>query len=257
MFFIGRHDLRNLWSGARAIKLAERLIDRNERAWGKARMKRLVERLKRENAALVVSHGQTKNESNNAIDCDESPSPPILPTSGERQSRTGLLHDGQEETQEESNVVNSHYPTNVKSRGREIGGTNAPDYDTHQTRNAIAPPTGPGSASVPTSNDICFGDRSHPGTIELQEAVKYVYDTNEGAQFDPEIFKSIRRMIAGRDYYYRPTDSSSEDTWRRARKREIRDEIWRMYDDYRLYLVQSTSQKRKDLAQPDVEEGVG
>lgn len=57
IFIIGRRDLKNLWSGAKVFKLADGLITKTERDWGKTRMKRFVQRRKRENAQLVASSG--------------------------------------------------------------------------------------------------------------------------------------------------------------------------------------------------------
>ena len=89
---MGRNDLKNLWSGARAILLAEQLIERTERSWGKARMKRFVERRRREN---VVESGESIDDPDdaeedmsvdlvsNSMDREE-PDPDSLPIDGSR-----------------------------------------------------------------------------------------------------------------------------------------------------------------------------
>lgn len=48
MLIIGRKEIRDLWSGSRAIKLATKLKTQCERAWGKEKMRRQVEKAKRE-----------------------------------------------------------------------------------------------------------------------------------------------------------------------------------------------------------------
>jgi hypothetical protein len=240
MFFLGRHDLKNLWSGARAIRLAERIIEKNERAWGKARMKRFVERRKREVAAAA---GESM----------------AGPDTG---SVEGIQDDNIDAYEEEYSDEGVHSQTH--SRERQAGGGRN-EHENVESHYHVSNDVVSSSNSInvesfeqqqqPTSNDVCFGDRQHGGTIELQKAVKYVYDTNKGVEFNPEIFKSIRRNMNGRQYYCKqqqPNDNSNINDgsaansstivrWKKARKSEIRDEVWKMYEDYRLYLVQNTS----------------
>jgi len=51
IFFLGRNDLKELWNGGKVFRVADRLISKTERKWGKARMKRFAEQRRRENAA--------------------------------------------------------------------------------------------------------------------------------------------------------------------------------------------------------------
>jgi hypothetical protein len=50
MFFFGRKELKSLWVHSRAIRLADKLQNQCERAWAKEKMKRQVEKKKRERA---------------------------------------------------------------------------------------------------------------------------------------------------------------------------------------------------------------
>lgn len=51
IFFLGRNDLKELWNGGKVFRVADRLISKTERKWGKARMKRFAEQRRHENAA--------------------------------------------------------------------------------------------------------------------------------------------------------------------------------------------------------------
>lgn len=50
IFFLGRHDIKDLWNGSKVFKLADGLIAKTERNWGKTRMKQFAERVRRQNA---------------------------------------------------------------------------------------------------------------------------------------------------------------------------------------------------------------
>jgi len=78
---LGRRDIKDLWNGAKVFKLADRLISKTERDWGKARMKNFAERRRRENAGLSSSNAdevgpdkQSTGRSKETI--PEKPSPP-------------------------------------------------------------------------------------------------------------------------------------------------------------------------------------
>ncbi len=48
ILILGRKEIRDLWSGSRAIRLATKVKTKCERAWGKEKMRRQVAKLKRE-----------------------------------------------------------------------------------------------------------------------------------------------------------------------------------------------------------------
>lgn len=49
LFIVGRKEIKELWNGSKVLKLADGLISKFERKWGKARMKEFAERLRRQN----------------------------------------------------------------------------------------------------------------------------------------------------------------------------------------------------------------
>jgi hypothetical protein len=55
IFILGRRDIKDLWNGSKVLNLADSLITKTERDWGKTRMERFAERLSRENAALATA----------------------------------------------------------------------------------------------------------------------------------------------------------------------------------------------------------
>jgi len=61
ILILGRRDLKDLWNGAKVFRLADSLVTKTERDWGKARMKRFAEKRRRENIALVGGSGNNRN----------------------------------------------------------------------------------------------------------------------------------------------------------------------------------------------------
>jgi hypothetical protein len=57
IFYLGRKDWKDLWNGAKVFRIADKLISKTERKWGKERTKRFAEERKRENAPLGTSSG--------------------------------------------------------------------------------------------------------------------------------------------------------------------------------------------------------
>lgn len=51
LFFLGRNSLKDLWNGSAVFRMADQLITKTERKWGKARMKEFSERRKRDQAS--------------------------------------------------------------------------------------------------------------------------------------------------------------------------------------------------------------
>jgi len=239
MFLMGRNDLTDLWSGARAIILAEQLIERTERSWGKARMKRFVERRRRENAGAA---GESLDDPD---DAKEEMSVDLVSNSMDREEPDPDRPSIDDSGLENEHVSDAHpHPLRRHSKDRVNPGHKHKDQHQHQdtkfhhVANEDVSNPNPDAYTEPkdqpTPHDVCFGVRDHTGTIELQRAVKNAYDTNDGAEFNPQIFKSIRKDMVGRDYYCQDGDSIS---WRKATKMEIRDEMWKMYEDYRFFLA--------------------
>ena len=250
MFFMGRNDLKNLWSGARAILLTEQLIERTERSWGKARMKRFAERRRRENDAGSGESMDDPDDAESDISVDlvsnsmdrEQPYPGRLSIDGSR-----LENEHVSDAQPHPTRKSSH--DRVNPGHKDIHGNQHQDTESQYAANEEVSNSNPnlnlGPNDQPTPHDVCFGARNHTGTIELQRAVKNAYDANDSAEFNPQIFKSIRKEMVGRDYYCQDEGSTS---WRRATKNEIRDEMWKMYDDYRFFLAQQKKKPNKVTA---------
>mmetsp|Transcript_6443 Transcript_6443/g.19032 ORF Transcript_6443/g.19032 Transcript_6443/m.19032 type:complete len:1167 (+) Transcript_6443:204-3704(+) len=51
IFILGRHELRDIWEGAKPIRLADKFIVKQERSWNRQRMRRKLERWKKRKAA--------------------------------------------------------------------------------------------------------------------------------------------------------------------------------------------------------------
>lgn len=57
IFCLGRKDWKDLWNGAKVFQIADKLIKKTERKWGKERMKHFAEQRRRENTTLGTSSG--------------------------------------------------------------------------------------------------------------------------------------------------------------------------------------------------------
>ena len=85
ILILGRRDLKDLWNGAKVFRLADSLVTKTERDWGKARMKRFAEERKRENAALLAASGNERDpDQQSSRRSTEQPleEPAIDPTEG-------------------------------------------------------------------------------------------------------------------------------------------------------------------------------
>lgn len=237
MFFIGRKDLNNLWSGAKAITVAERFIERTERSWGKARMKRFVERRRRENAAAAApSTSQEPIEEH----CDgDDLSVDLVSNSVERKEIDARYLRENPVTSENEYRTDSgpHHRIRRHSKDRVVPQYQQEHATTDHKENNHDNSNTDELNDQPTFQDVCFGARHHPGTIALQKAVKSAYDMNNGAEFNPQIFKSIRKVTTGIEFYCTSKEETETIRWIKASKKEIRDEMWKMYEDYRCFLA--------------------
>ena len=59
IFILGRKEIKDLWNGSKVLKLADGLIAKTERKWGKVRMREFANKLKQENTDRVLA---TENE---------------------------------------------------------------------------------------------------------------------------------------------------------------------------------------------------
>jgi hypothetical protein len=242
MFIMGRHRLKDLWSGAKVFKLADQLISKNERKWGKIRMKRFVEKRKRENAAMYADaavHDESSRLSVGEDECRRSSSvepaesdavaaaggegPPeqrLPPGGGRRSSGRGGPGRGGQRT------GRGHPGPGTKQRSRKSL-TNAGQIETVPREGIPDTPLEPSLTLKPSLKDICFGDEAHPGTIEFRHLVKMEV-TRRNADDDGrrEVFKSIGMKLKGRRFFKEVRSNE----WVVASKFEIRTEVGKAYD---------------------------
>lgn len=69
----------------------------------------------------------------------------------------------------------------------------------------------------PRDMDICYGSKSHPGTIALTEAVIKAMHKFSGKGWGPPVYKAIRNDLQGRRFFIRPDRNSP---WREASPEE-------------------------------------
>jgi len=99
IFILGRRDIKGLWNGAKVLKLADSLIAKTERDWGKTRMKRFAERLSRENGALAIAYPVQDSTRRSAEKVSEKPNarPKRSTPSDDKQPRSNDVCFGNED----------------------------------------------------------------------------------------------------------------------------------------------------------------
>jgi hypothetical protein len=99
IFILGRRDIKDLWNGAKVLKLADSLIAKTERDWGKARMKRFAERLSRENGALAIAYPEEDSTRRSSDKVSEEPNtrPRRSTPSDDKQPRSNDVCFGNED----------------------------------------------------------------------------------------------------------------------------------------------------------------
>jgi hypothetical protein len=213
IFYLGRGDFMGLWNGAEVLDLADRLIMRSERAWDRARTRRLREEKRQEDSMLDVSQNRPKDESSNRISSVVSPD-----------RNCSIADIGDSDCPEGGDALCEHVAgdiaaTNAKSRclphpntcNRQLSRTTTPDLPV---------------ISTPTSNDVCFGDEDHPGTKVFRKVVKEIATELDGEEYSPNVHKSIKVKLNGKRFF----KTGTPENWILANKYEIRDEIGKAYD---------------------------
>lgn len=226
MFIMGRHRLKDLWNGAKVFKLADGLISKNERAWGKLRMKRFMEKRKRESLVVgedVSPDEETRTETQQGSDDihdGEFPQQPRPETAGGRgQGRSGRGGPGRGDQR--------------KGRGRagpgkeQRSGSGSANAEGVPKQETLTAPLEPSPTLKPSLKDICFGNETHPGSMEFRRIVKMeVAERGADEEFCPGVFKSIRMKLKGRRFF----KAVRSNEWVEASKLEIRTQVCKTYD---------------------------
>lgn len=268
MFLMGRHHFKDLWSGAKVFTLADQLIVRNERKWGKARMKRFMEKRKRERAAMQIEDAAAvedvsirpssaaPSESNVVIAAagGEDPQEQPRPSDGGQRRPSGRggpgrggqrisrAHPGPGTTQRsrKSLVTNTGQvidtvPSDEPPPGTPIEPSLTLVTNAGQVIDTVPtdePPHGtPVERSLtlkPTLKDICFGDENHPGTIEFRRIVKMEATSRTGDEIDGR--RGVFKSIGMKLKGRRFFKAGQSNEWVVANKVEIRTEVGKVYD---------------------------
>eukprot|EP00934_Nitzschia_sp_Nitz4_P008568 Nitzschia sp. Nitz4//scaffold13_size275219//113576//117825//NITZ4_000867-RA/size275219-processed-gene-0.84-mRNA-1//1//CDS//3329535993//8558//frame0 len=188
---VGWGELSDLWTGSTAIRLADKLKEKCERAWGRERMRRQVAKARAERAKRMSRAG-TQGQSGRSL------SSRGLQSSSHHMSRMSN-HDNQRTESSNSIPLNS-----TSSHSMEPSGEGGP----------------------PAETDVCFGLNTHIGTRRLWSIVRREIEANPDAGFCPNVFKRIRRDLGGEKRYFVRDEQVN---WKSASKSEIRLAISRMY----------------------------
>lgn len=229
MFIVGRKEIKELWRDSRTLRLADKLQRKCEKNWARQRMHRQVMKKRRERAGYV------NNDANSG--------PDAAPGRQQMDRSSGSRGPGGGRNQSGRGTPDERRP---RERGAQGGGGRKPRSNSGgragrgNARNAgpkeSEPPMGRSKNRVtnkiqetseaaamkdanaqPQKGDICFGNEKHPGTKGLQRAVQKSTNTFAGEDFNPEIYKSIKKQFKGKSFFVR--DGSG---WREASKVEIR-----------------------------------
>ena len=194
---VGRKELKDLWTGSRAIRLALKLKDQCERAWGKEKMRRDVAKAKRdrgEEDAPPQPHLTTRNSSAGR---------------GSRDAAAGVRGD----------------PT--RSRSGRITGTDLPRDIS--TRSSLPPADlaieENGKSLHPEDTDVCFGDPKSVGVKHVRTVIRKDLKPNPDLEFGPVVFKAVQKRLSGKRYFV----SNGSNGWREATPKETKREIAKIF----------------------------
>lgn len=233
MFVMGRNRLKDLWSGAKVFKLSDQLINKNEREWGKLRMKRFVEKRRRETLSLEAD-----------VSAED-----VITTVAQRGPDDIIADDGPQLRRSQQGRGRGRPGRGALGRGGQgkglgrlgpgsdpssrIGLTNANTVESMPNQEIPTPSLEPSPTLEPSLKDICFGNETHAGTVEFRRIVK-IEAAARGAneEFRPDIFKSIRMKLKGRRFF----KMGQSNEWLEASRLEIRKHVGEAYDRERIYI---------------------
>ena len=245
MFFIGRKELKDLWKGARQIRLADKLKRRYERAWGKERMKRYVAKKKRERALAGDNVGAWSRldptgtihsemgppDESNLQPSTSGPSPKETNIGTNRRGRGGRAGRGFDQAPGRAggrgNTFVGGNPNN-RSRGR------SPERvsDSPASRINASEPTETSLAQQslttnksekidlqPSNTDVYFGNEKHSGTKAFRRAVAKSRKMFSEDEFTPDVYRAIKKQLKGRRFFNSNGKEATKAEFRAAMKK--------------------------------------
>ena len=245
MAVVGRKEWGDMWQSSKVLRTADKLIRKCDKHWGQQRMKRLVERRKRENAALAAGQRRGSRSStglNGGGRTRQHDGPPQQGGPG-RGNPTRQASGGRGRGPGRG-AANGRGPGGGRGRGRghhpesqskpKKGGRRAAAPGAQATPSSPNGPTNSHdqdhspelSASIsPKIRDVCFGKRNHPGTEDFHQIVHETARKREGEEYGPPVYKAIRKQLQGR----RLLKASGSGKWEIVSKTEAVDMIKEAY----------------------------
>lgn len=84
---------------------------------------------------------------------------------------------------------------------------------------------------IPSDDDICFGNATHPGTIACKAAVNAVANEyrNDKDVSSSTLIKAIKKKLSGRTFLVKAVDEQGRSFWREASRKERSRELKTLY----------------------------
>lgn len=224
MLVLGRKHLKDLWRGAKQIRLADKLKRKCEKAWGQERMKRLVAKKKRERAledehekqrgVRRIRSGESMASSIDASgNIDDHNNRQHRSSVGGRGGRgrgrgSGGRGRGRGRGPGRGSSGRSRGPSRVQGNGSRSQNDVADKSNTRETSSAktneetiTKESPDEDDDSWPTVNDVCFGDKVHPGTKEFHKVVQNAAQSFADEEYGPVIYKSVKKQLKGKRFF--------------------------------------------------------
>lgn len=216
---VGRKELRELWDGPKVMRLADKIKNRYERAWGRERMKRQVAR-KRGGAGATDSQNGDRTDRRRPRNSGKKPSMSRSPT-----ANTALTKEPSSEIMQSSRGRPRH-SSGPKPPPSPRGGRSATlDKDSRSRSPRKQPRPSVEGSRQPGDKDVCFGDLGHLGTRQLRTAIKRELKNDPLVEFSPTVFKSVMGHMGGSKFFVK-----IEGVWTLATKNQVRNGIGRMFE---------------------------
>ena len=65
----------------------------------------------------------------------------------------------------------------------------------------------------PRDMDVCYGSYDHPGSIDLDKAIRKALQEFQGQAWSPAVYKAIRNNLQGKRFFFR---KNRESPWEEA-----------------------------------------
>ena len=263
---IGRKELKDLWTGSRAVHLALETQNQFERAWGKEKMRRDVAKAKRLRQEAAAHHPFRPSETESGgggrggrgrgrpgrgrggRDRERDNGQPSITSTPDASQRSassnpnGFVHPVSPRSPGRYAATIDGSPRRgaaSKSRGRMV----KPDLQGDDTKYSQGPmdrkyPRGPidmedarssldrKDSRVPMDIDVCFGDPKNLGVRHVRTVIKREIKADIELEFGPSVLASIKKRLAGRGFFI----SDGAGGWRRATASETTNEISKLFN---------------------------